>query len=526
MARNKRHVLGIEIDGGQVRIVEMQRGTHHPTITGLHIADLPSGTMAGGAVARPEVLGEVLAKALDEMKATTRSAVLGLPASTISMRAMDVPDVPEAELHAVVEGEVQHFQILREEGGIFDYWSLKPAVGKEEPDRQVLLMAVEESILGGYREGLERAGITVDAIEAQHIGMYRAAGRDIEKEGAVCVLTIGATRSEIGMVISDELALYRRIEIGAMDLVSDDMSGELNESVVSSLSTELKRSIDYFHREYPNAPIVDKIISVNREPELTKLAEMLIPILRVDFEVVTPPESAAATPEISRMLDMPDGCRYLGAIGLAMEGIEVGSTNNPVFDFAASGGRSYELRSARRNFLLSGVAAAAILVVGGAIAAYMNSRNNGLDAEISRLRSEVNSLQAKYRPQAEARAMQIQILADISAQGVPFQPLMDELSRALDPAVGLEKVSVDTGGVVNLTAEAVDELAMINTVDRLRSIPLFTDTVVNTYGKLAENEPGNKAIRFDLTTRYVGSFARPDIPATGAPTSSNAGARR
>ena len=521
MARNRRHVLGIEIDGGQVRIVEMQRGAHHPTITGVHIADLPSGTMAGGAVMRPEILAEVLAKSLDEMKATTRNAVLGLPASIISMRAMDVPDVPEAELHAVVEGEVQHFQILREEGGIFDYWSLKPAAGKEDPDRQVLLMAVEESILGGYREGLERAGISLDAIEAQHIGMLRSAGKAMEKEGAVCVLTIGATRSEIGMVVSDELALYRRIEIGSMDLVVDDLSAELNESVVSSLSTELKRSIDYFHREYPNAPIVEKVIAVNREPELTKLAEMLIPILRVDFEIVTPPDSAAATPEISRMLDMPDGCRYLGAIGLAMEGIDVGSTNNPVFDFAASGGRSYELKAARRTFMLSAAAAGAILFLGGIVAVYLGSRNNQLDAEVSSLRSEINSLQDKYRPQAEARATQIQIVADLALQGVPFQPLMDALSSALDPAVGLEKVSVDTGGVVNLTAEATDELAMINTVERLRSLPTFTDTIVNTYGKMAENEPGNTSIRFDLTTRYVDQ--KDKLP-TNAPTSNNGGA--
>jgi hypothetical protein len=430
------------------------------------------------------------------------------------MRAMDVPDVPDAEIQAVVEGEVQHFQILREEGGVFDYWSLKPPA-KEEPDRQVLLMAVEESVLGGYREALDRAGITIDAIESQHIGMYRACGSFISNETAACVLTIGDSRSEIGMVISDELALYRRIEIGAMDMLADQMSGELRDSVVSMLSTELKRSIDYFHREYPNAPIVEKIIMAIREPELAKLPEMLIPLLRMDIDIVTPPESSAATPEISRMLEMPDGCRYLGAIGLAMEGIDVGSGNAPQFDFAAKGGRSHELKFARRNFMVSAVAAGAILIVGGALAGLLNSRNNALDADISTRRAEVNTLQEKYKPQAEARSMQIQILSDLASQGVPFQPIMDALTTALDPSVGLEKISVDTGGMVHFTAEASDELAMISTVERLRSFSYFQDTIVDKYGKLAENDPSNPAIRFDLTTRYVGSVPKPIPSATG-----------
>ena len=514
MARNRRQVLGIEIDGGQVRIVEMQRGAHHPTITAAHIAELPGGTMAGGAVMRPETLADVVLKALDEMGASTRNAVLGLSASVISMRAMDVPDVPEAELQAVVEGEVQHFQILREEGGVFDYWQLRPSATEDGEDRQVLLMAIEESVLGAYREALERAGVSVDAIEAQHIGMFRSAGKAMEREGAAAVLTVGSSRSEIGMVIGDELCLYRRIEIGSADMVADEMTGELREQVVSTLATELKRSIDYFHREYPNAPIVEKVVAVIEEPHLTKLPEMLIPVLRADVEIVTPPDSSAASPEISRMLDMPEGCRYLGAIGLAMEGLEVGSSNMPMFDFAASGGRSYELKSARRNFMLSGMAAAAVLIVGGILAFFLSSKNNHLDAEISKLRAEINTLQERYRPQAEARAMQLEILRDLAKQGVPFQPLMDALTAALDPAVGLEKVSVDTGGVVNFVAEATNELAMINTVERLRSFPYFTDTTVNTYGKMAENEPNNPSIRFDLTTRYVGTFARPNVPAS------------
>lgn len=114
--------------------------------------------------------------------------------------------------------------------------------------------------------------------------------------------------------------------------------------------------------------------------------------------------------------------------------------------------------------------------------------------------------------------MQLEILRDLGTQGVPFQPIMDALAAALDPSVGLEKISVDTGGMVHFTAEATDELAMINTVERLRSFPYFADTIVDKYGKLAENEPANPAIRFDLTTRYVGSFARPKTPPVGTAT--------
>lgn len=58
----------------------------------------------------------------------------------------------------------------------------------------------------------------IEAIEPLHMDMYRLAYPQITAQATSTFVSIGSIRTEIGLINGGELALYRRIEIGASTL--------------------------------------------------------------------------------------------------------------------------------------------------------------------------------------------------------------------------------------------------------------------------------------------------------------------
>jgi Tfp pilus assembly PilM family ATPase len=515
--RTRRSALGIEIDGSRLRIVEAQGSGSGATITKVHTEELAPGIIGSGVVMRAELLGEAIGKGIEKMGTSTRSAVLGLPASIVTMRVLDVPIVSPGELRAVVEGEVIHFEILREEGGVFDFHSLKSPKDEGDTEPQVLLMAVEESILNGYRDAMAKAGLQIEAIEPLHMAMYRSSFSQISSQGTTTFVSIGELRTEIGLISQDELALYRRVEIGANDLLPDPTmpsDDKLREASVSALTTELRRSLDYFHREFPDAPVVARIILATQTPRLVELAEILTPLVRAEVEIARPQVSMAGDAEVAKVLEMPDGVNFIPAIGLAMLGVSAGSPKVPSFDLASLTGRGHELRAARKSLMTSVAAAVIIAMIVGGAAAMFGARAGEAEDRVANTEKAYQQLQAKYRPESAARMAQVTMLRDLSNEGVPFQPLMDGIASSLDPNLGITQIRFTGGDTINMAGDATSEVALINTIERMRQMPFFMGTTVDSFDKGGPKNVGY-GLRFSITTHYVGSFAdaQPETPA-------------
>jgi len=375
-------------------------------------------------------------------------------------------------------------------------------------------MAVEESVLSGYRDALGRAGVQIEGIEPLHMGMYRLAYPQITSEGTSTFVSVGSIRTEIGLINQGELALYRRIEIGSTDLLPDPLASSdgdaVRESAVSSLAMELRRSLDYFHREFPDAPVVARVILAAQHPRLIELAETLSPIIKAEVEMARPPITAASTSAIATELEMPHGVNYIGAIGLAMEGIGAGSPNIPTFDLASRSGRGHELRAARKSLMTSMVAAVVVAAVGGIGAAIFGTRMAKVNEGLEKTQADHAALQSRYRPESDARLARVNQLRDLSKEGIPFQPLMDAVTAALDPQAGLNTIKFDQGGGISIAGEATSELALINTMERMRQFPHFTNTIVESFDKGGPNVK-ELGLRFSISTRYAGTFG--NLPA-------------
>ena len=87
---------------------------------------------------------------LTRMGTRTRQAIMSIPSGAVTTRVLDIPNMPDAELRAVVQGEIAHQNILINPNGEFDYMRLDTGDLRPQARPRLLLMATEERILDGY----------------------------------------------------------------------------------------------------------------------------------------------------------------------------------------------------------------------------------------------------------------------------------------------------------------------------------------------------------------------------------------
>src|SRR5689334_1702637 len=141
-----RLVLGIDISANEIRVVEVRGTGTAARIVHAGAVPTPRGALDGDRIAYPDALAETLRGLLNRMNVGTRQAVMGVGAQSVITRIIDIPRVPDSEVRMVIEGELAHYQILREGTGAFDFHRLHDPDRSHDAHPQVLLMAAEEKV--------------------------------------------------------------------------------------------------------------------------------------------------------------------------------------------------------------------------------------------------------------------------------------------------------------------------------------------------------------------------------------------
>ena len=187
MANLKRTLLGIDISPNEVRMVEMRGGTP-PRILKVGTVPLPQGAVSNDQIAQIDTVADLVRGLHTRLGCTARQVVCGMNIQSVVTRILAIPRVPDADLRYVIEGELQHYQVLRTGTGAFDYFRLDAASQGEETPPSVLVMASEERVAYSYRQVIEKAGLQLLALEPITLGLYRAAYPDIENQPAALCL--------------------------------------------------------------------------------------------------------------------------------------------------------------------------------------------------------------------------------------------------------------------------------------------------------------------------------------------------
>ena len=501
-----RTILGIEVTTAEILVVEMEGAWPEPRILKADSIETPPDSMSGSEIVRPDLVGKALSTLLARMAVRTRNAVIGVPSGAVATRVLDIPNIPEPELRQVVQGEVSHQNILPNSQGEFDYLRLDTGEVKPQNRPRLLLMAAEGRILDSYHKAAGVAGVNVVGMEPGLIALYRAGSALAYSRPPCLSLMIGSALSEIVIMDHGPIRVYRRLDLGSHQLLAEKENPEPTQSfaevptfempavrynldgslaadsgrtavgiadnnALNSLTVELQRSLDYYNREYPDAPPVGTIVIVATRPELNSLAEWISDKLQIETAMATLPTAGIADPAVRSRLEEPASVRFLRASGLAMQGLEKLPEGLPEFNLLGKrkAERAASAISGRMAFAL---AASILILLFGSINMFRTAQQaNHLDHQLDHAKADRETLRIYHGLPLDEVRRQKDILNILLPVGEPLPGVVDAMAGAVPPDASLGEISREKPGIVSLTGETSNDAVLVQFLDALRQLP-------------------------------------------------------
>ena len=561
MRTRKDGVLGVAFTATQMRLVEIQGRMYSPQVLHAGIAPMPEGAFSNDRIVDPEAVGIALRRLLDGAGVTSRDAVFGLASGSVITQVMNVPFVPDNELQAVLEGELEHYKIMRHGESAFDYLRLNPvgrtgdeSTGGESP---MLLMAADKNVIATYQRVAELANLNLLSLEPTLIAMYRVGWlASKEQTGALC-LSVDHTRAELAFVEGGAIQLYRRIDVGSETLFPSLFPGSaqnssttararpsilgeeeepsltlaglnptlpgvsMNMNAARAVAVEVRRSIEYYRREHPNS-VASDIVLVSDVAALETMAPWLEGELERNTALARPSLLSSITG--ANILKLPASAgasdveqpelALLPALGLAMGLLPDPPANMPRFNLTSAHRMNAIADAVRRALLVSAAASAAILLFGGVIGGFIFLRAHSAEQELDKLQADYSAKQQKQNLIVSDWQRQQNQLTALQKKGYPFPRLMDAITNVVPPQAGLTEVSVDGTGRLTLTGKAVSDLAVVQTLDGLRAVDWFVLPTLENQERRKDRNELPSHVDFKISTQLT-TAVEPPARATG-----------
>ena len=561
MRRNKsRQLLGIDINQTEICVTQLQGAWPDPTVLKIDSEPMPHNSMKNGIVTNPDMVAEALRGLLERMEVSTRNAVISIAARQVATRVLDIPNVPDNEVKTLIEMEVNHQHILRDDNGLFAHIGLASAIKGRDDSRQILVMAAEDSTLAPLRELAHKSGVVIQGLEPSMMANMRIASLTTHTRQSALCIAMGTSESDISIVEHGNIRLYRRVDTGSHQLMSppkggvdrkedgtivrekmrmtapiDEEPAVESETVklgfdmmaANTLTLEVQRSLDYYKRECPDAGIVSSVTLVCNRPELESFARWISQSLQL--EVVIAGIRTESQPQFSllHLLQPPNSMRYLTSLGLAMRALTNVPETIPLMDLSGDVIMEREEVQTRNKLTFSLVASVAILM-GGMVASFMvGSKVNRAGVELASLKQDMDRMQKMKNVKLEEMQRQRDLMVRLKVEGLPIPRVLDVITAAVPPNVGILDISVAKSGTITISGEATNDREIIALLESLKREPLLKSTSLDSFdsSNASPNGEKQKIVKFQVSAQLAGVIKPDDVEAIQngtAPTSAPA----
>lgn len=537
MLRQANSLLGIDINLNEICVVEVAAINRQVRLVRAGSTRTPRNSMDGDQITDTHAISGALKGLISRMGVSTRNSVMGIGPQSIITHVLEVPQVPDDELRTVVDGELAHLRVLPGGTGVFDFSKLKTSGGSDDSGPQVLVMAAEGKTLNTAVELAGQSGIGFQALEPSLMGIFRAGFSQVSETPSAAYICLSYRKAEIAILDHGEIRLYRRADIGTDDVFKGRreaaqmalsgtvasrrvMLGETTEeketvetvaggqiwiAKAADLATEIKRSIDYYRREYPRATPITRVFLGTNDPEAQALGPFLSEALNTKVTLADPALTIPASSEVENELAMPLGLKYMAAIGLALHDAIGPSPEPPRFDLGTGRRMSAEAEVTRKSILYS-VAITLVILVAGLFAVLIeSSRANSMETDVAAKRSQLKLKLTENAAKLSNIHQQEEQVAQLKSRGFAVPKLMDEVTVAVPSSAGLTSVDLSDAGKLTVQGEAGAQAAIPATVVGLQRSPYFTNVVLDSFETITS---GNATVwKFQITAQLTGVAA-------------------
>lgn len=292
--------VGIELTSERINIARLKKHGQKLKLQTLITAEIPEGVFEEGQIIDSSTMAEIIQSTLAENKIKVSRAATAVPGRAVA-RVIPVPaELDDNELREMVLNQEAslYLPFPRDEADV-DYQKLGFFVDEDGIEKvQVLLVAVKKEITDSYAETFAQAGISLSVLETSSFALIRTIReqlRQFTSQEAVAIVDIQCESTEISIVVDGIPHFSRTVPLGTSQIQSalsramnlppsrsadllEGMSvpaGPLTGSaksgmnpgaaamlrVLSELSDELRRSIDFYLNQGEDMEVVQLLLA-------------------------------------------------------------------------------------------------------------------------------------------------------------------------------------------------------------------------------------------------------------------------
>lgn len=288
--------IGLDIGSSAVRAVQLERkraGTLRLTHRG-EVA-LPPGAVVDGDVVQPEVVTEALRGLWKRANLRERTVAVGLASQRVTVRQIDLPDLPDADLRDAVRLQAQDQLPIPIDEALLDHVVVERyAVGDDRKNVRVLLVAAEQEMVERLLSAVTAAKLRPAVVDLDAFALIRSLARSpAETDQVEIIVDVGAAVTKIAVHRGGSPLFVRMVRLGGdsatralqevLDLgweeaeaakleasgamaggaeldAEDERARVLNDGV-QRVITEVRRSLDFFHAQHADVAVKRALLS-------------------------------------------------------------------------------------------------------------------------------------------------------------------------------------------------------------------------------------------------------------------------
>lgn len=318
--------VGVDIGSSSIKIVSAEPTKYGAKVSHVAMCPTPQDSVKEGVVAKiPEVAAAIqFCMRAAGVKASSTVAAIAGPG--VIVRHVAMAKMTEQVLRKSIGYEASKLISASIEDSIVEFQILGDAA--EEGQMDVLVVAVPKAMIDTRVMVLEQAGLYPLAVDVEAFATYRALIEHNPDESlrtsTVALLDIGASHTEINLVVQGKLELSRTIQVAGRSLTNaiknaessseeeaeqrkfeldlsefvDSPAGftptpglKVTQSLVDEILREIRRSINYYQSQLPDGTgetTVDRLIFTGGTSRLKGLLPYASSRLNVNVSMGTP----------------------------------------------------------------------------------------------------------------------------------------------------------------------------------------------------------------------------------------------
>lgn len=330
-----KRAVGLEIDTGTARAVELAGKADKPRLLNLGKIALPEGAVKEGMILNTEQVGEALAQLWSDAGIKEKNVLLGVSNQGVLVRHINIPKVPPDKLKNVVTFQAQEHLPIPVESVVLDYLVLDEIEGSGEAAKEleILLVAARRDMLDKFLEALNIAGLEPYDIDVSSMTMIRL----LPEQALGMTVTLVNVANGLNSILISAKGKPRLARLGLVKI--SDLAEELGCSLedvfkgraqhdddsiiknwIDALSGEIRSSLTYYQDQSGSAKVEGVLIN-GRGALFQGVAEQLEENLELPVRVFNPLKEFSPARRNLLKTDF-EALEFAISTGLALRGLE------------------------------------------------------------------------------------------------------------------------------------------------------------------------------------------------------------